>query len=161
MCPLIYLKRKQTRALTLVVMCWAPGAQLHPFTLEPSRAVSTPTGPQLSSLSISTSGAWLQSGPPTRTNCREEAGGSLSETLGKLCSTWKTYPGWFCFFKNHSLQLLRGTGKINTRQREVPGLRRPFRQTGRSHEIHVHVNTGRRRPGYRRPSAVADHFTVH
>lgn len=94
-------------------------------------------------------------------NCREEAGGSLSETLGQLCSTWKTYPGWFCFFKNHSLQLLRGIGKIKTRQREVPGLRRPFRQTGRSHEIHVHVNTGRRRPGYRRLSAVADHFTVH
>ena len=65
MCPLIYLKRKQTRALTLVVMCWAPGAPLRPFTLAPSRPVSTPTGPQLSSLSISTSGAWLQSGPPT------------------------------------------------------------------------------------------------
>lgn len=94
-------------------------------------------------------------------NYREEAGGSLSETLWRLCSTWKTYPGWFCFLKNHSLQLLRGTGKIKTRQRQVPGVRRPFRQTGRSHEILVHINTGRRRPGYRRPSAVADRFTVH
>lgn len=48
-------------------MYWAPGTQLRPFTLAPpSRPVSTPAGPQLSSLSISTSGAWVQSGPPTR-----------------------------------------------------------------------------------------------
>ena len=80
-------------------------------------------------------------------NCREEAGGSLSETLWQLCLTWKTYSGWFYCFTNHSLQLPWGTGKIKTRQREVPGLWRPFQQTGRSHEIHVHINTGRRRPG--------------
>lgn len=80
-------------------------------------------------------------------NGREEAGGSLSETLWRLCSTWKTYSGWFCFFKDHSLQLPQGTGKIKTQQREVPGLWRPFQQTGRSHEIHVHINTGRWRPG--------------
>ena len=65
MCPLIYLEKK-TRALTLVVMYWAPGAQLCPFTLALSRPVSTPTGPHPSSLSISTSGAWVQSGPPAR-----------------------------------------------------------------------------------------------
>lgn len=47
-------------------MYWAPGAQLCPFTLVPSRPVSTPTGPHLSSLSISTSGAWVQSGLPAR-----------------------------------------------------------------------------------------------
>lgn len=30
------------------------------------------------------------------------------------------------FLKSHSLQLPRGTGKIKTQHREVPGLRRPF-----------------------------------
>lgn len=67
----------------------------------------------------------------------------------------------FLFFLNHSLQLPLGTGKLKTEQREKPALWCPFQQIGQSHEIYMHVNTGRWCLGYWRLYAMADHFILH
>lgn len=101
MCPLIYLKRKKT-SKSIDISCNVLGARRSAVSVHP-RAVLAREHPRrpaaeqpLHQHLRGVGSVWTTHSYP---NCREEAGGSLSETLWRLCSTWKTYPGWFCFLK--------------------------------------------------------------
>lgn len=157
---LLRKKKKTTRALTLVV---CTGARCSSCVHSP-RAVQAryehPHRPTpCSSLSISTSGAWVQSGPPARI-----------QTVGRGWWVSLKHCGDYARLGRHILvgsvfckalsAVTSGHRKNQNTAEEVPGLWRPFQQRDAAMKFTCTLTRGGG-ARVRQLIAVADHFTVH